>query len=218
MGLDMYLDRYPRYKGYTPRELAEISHWYNYYAGKESLEDFCEANHVRVPSEEDKKVLDSFLHTTYSEWDNEHKHPYKELYDNVAYWRKANAIHKWFVENVQDGEDDCDMHDEVTEQKLTELRDKCKRILDETVLVQGKVENGKTLKGNRWVSNYEDGLVVVNPEVCEKELPSTSGFFFGGTDYNQWYIEDIKHTYEVCEKLLKETDFEKQMLYYCSSW
>ena len=24
MGLDMYLDRYPRYKGYTPRELAEI--------------------------------------------------------------------------------------------------------------------------------------------------------------------------------------------------
>lgn len=25
----------------------------------------------------------------------------------VAYWRKVNAIHKWFVENVQEGEDDC---------------------------------------------------------------------------------------------------------------
>jgi len=25
----------------------------------------------------------------------------------VAYWRKANAIHNWFVENVQDGIDDC---------------------------------------------------------------------------------------------------------------
>jgi hypothetical protein len=24
-----------------------------------------------------------------------------------AYWRKANAIHNWFVKNVQDGEDDC---------------------------------------------------------------------------------------------------------------
>jgi len=23
------------------------------------------------------------------------------------YWRKANAIHAWFVENVQDGEDNC---------------------------------------------------------------------------------------------------------------
>ena len=26
---------------------------------------------------------------------------------NAAYWRKANAIHKWFVDNVQDGEDNC---------------------------------------------------------------------------------------------------------------
>lgn len=25
----------------------------------------------------------------------------------MAYWRKANAIHAWFVENIQDGEDDC---------------------------------------------------------------------------------------------------------------
>ena len=24
-----------------------------------------------------------------------------------AYWRKANAIHKWFVDNVQSGKDDC---------------------------------------------------------------------------------------------------------------
>ena len=25
----------------------------------------------------------------------------------VCEWRKANAIHKWFVDHVQDGEDDC---------------------------------------------------------------------------------------------------------------
>ena len=25
----------------------------------------------------------------------------------VGYWRKANAIHKWFVDNCQDGIDDC---------------------------------------------------------------------------------------------------------------
>lgn len=28
----------------------------------------------------------------------------------VMYWRKANAIHRWFVENVQDGTDDCGMY------------------------------------------------------------------------------------------------------------
>ena len=26
---------------------------------------------------------------------------------NVGYWRKANAIHNWFVENVQKYDDDC---------------------------------------------------------------------------------------------------------------
>lgn len=28
----------------------------------------------------------------------------------LMYWRKANAIHKWFVDNVQEGEDDCKEH------------------------------------------------------------------------------------------------------------
>ena len=27
--------------------------------------------------------------------------------EEAGYWRKANAIHRWFVENVQKGEDDC---------------------------------------------------------------------------------------------------------------
>ena len=31
----------------------------------------------------------------------------RELVYEGMYWRKANAIHAWFVENVQDGEDDC---------------------------------------------------------------------------------------------------------------
>jgi hypothetical protein len=38
---------------------------------------------------------------------------------SVGYWRKANAIHRWFVENCQDGEDDCReasvSHDELEE-------------------------------------------------------------------------------------------------------
>lgn len=28
--------------------------------------------------------------------------------EQVAYWRKANAVHGWFVERVQNGEDECE--------------------------------------------------------------------------------------------------------------
>lgn len=30
-----------------------------------------------------------------------------EIIFDVAYWRKANQIHKWFVNNIQKGVDDC---------------------------------------------------------------------------------------------------------------
>ena len=46
----------------------------------------------------------------------------------AMYWRKANAIHGWFVENVQDGEDDCREY-EVDREQLENLRDLCADIL-----------------------------------------------------------------------------------------
>lgn len=46
----------------------------------------------------------------------------------LAYWRKANAIHKWFVDNCGDGYDDCqEMY--VSEDKLIVLRDLCERVM-----------------------------------------------------------------------------------------
>ena len=34
----------------------------------------------------------------------------------IGYWRKANHIHRWFVLNVQNNEDDCKEHDVTLEQ------------------------------------------------------------------------------------------------------
>jgi len=40
----------------------------------------------------------------------ESSYPHAEIEIAVGYWRKANAIHKWFVDNVQNGEDECRPH------------------------------------------------------------------------------------------------------------
>lgn len=45
------------------------------------------------------------------------------------YWRKANAIHKWFVDNVQEGNDDCGEY-YLTEENLVSLRDTCRAVLE----------------------------------------------------------------------------------------
>lgn len=44
---------------------------------------------------------------------------------SVGYWRKANQIHGWFVENVQNGEDNCGEYP-VERRQLEQLRTLCK--------------------------------------------------------------------------------------------
>jgi hypothetical protein len=54
----------------------------------------------------------------------------REVTFEAMYWRKANAIHRWFVDNIQDGVDNCAEY-YVDIKYLTELRDLCKRVLED---------------------------------------------------------------------------------------
>ena len=73
--------------------------------------------------------LDMYLYGVKQEFE---KHDYniggyKESTE-IGYWRKANAIHRWFVENCQDGIDNCATY-YVDEKDLRELRELCKMVL-----------------------------------------------------------------------------------------
>ena len=108
----------------------------------------------------------------------------KEVKIDVGYWRKANAIHAWFVKNVQDGEDKCLPH-YVAREQLQELRDTCQRVLD-------------------------------FKHLANELLPTQSGFFFGETEFNEWYYRDLEHTIKIIDDVLglpEDWEFE-----YCSSW
>jgi hypothetical protein len=52
-----------------------------------------------------------------------------EVSVNAFYWRKANAIHKWFVDNVQGGEDNCREY-WVDAKQLVRLKDICESVLN----------------------------------------------------------------------------------------
>lgn len=49
-------------------------------------------------------------------------------------------------------------------------------------------------------------------------LPTQDGFFFGGTDYDEWYLGDLKYTVERIGKILADPALEKCDFYYQSSW
>jgi hypothetical protein len=111
--------------------------------------------------------------------------PSVEVEVGVAYWRKANAIHQWFVNNCQDGNDDC-RPAHVSRAQLAELLDLAKQ-------------------------------VKADPSLAEELLPTASGFFFGSTEYGEWYWQDIDETITQLEQVLESTsdDWDFQ---YQSSW
>jgi len=134
--------------------------------------------------------------------------------EEAGYWRKANAIHAWFVENVQGGEDDCKQY-YVSRDNMQRLLETVNLVLENSELVKGVVSNGKqwTLEDG-WKEILDTGEVLLDTTVAERMLPSQSGFFFGSTDYDEYYVQDLRDTKEIIEKALAEQgDY-----YYESSW
>jgi len=106
--------------------------------------------------------------------------------EQIGYWRKANAIHQWFVNNVQKGVDDCKEY-HLDSDILKALLKDCKK-------------------------------VIKTPDKADKVLPTKSGFFFGSTNYGEYYLKDIEYTISMVEEALKEEDSEFCDYYYESSW
>lgn len=143
--------------------------------------------------------------------------------EQIGYWRKANAIHKWFVDNVQDGEDDCKEY-YVDLEHLEELLGLCKEVKEKAIIKEGKVISYYTFDENaNKIPHYEEGKIIENAEEIAKILPTQEGFFFGGTQYDQWYMEDIEYTIEMLSSIIEEEkkwnkDKYYSDYYYCSSW
>ena len=142
-----------------------------------------------------------------------------EVVEKVGYWRKSNQIHNWFVENVQEGNDDCRSY-EVSRRQLKELLELCKKVMKTAVIEEGEVCTGTTYSAGEVTHSYEKGRVVTNPDDIADLLPSQEGFFFGSTDYDEYYLQDIEQTIKILEKILSapEIDGVMQWFEYRSSW
>lgn len=90
----------------------------------------------------------------------------KELVCEAIYWRKSNQIHRWFVEHVQDGDDDCGEYDVSTEQ-LKELADLCRQVLADRGLASEllPVQEGFFFGSKDYEDWYYDDLKVTAEQI-----------------------------------------------------
>ena len=63
--------------------------------------------------------------------------------------------------------------------------------------------------------------VIADPKLGEELLPAASGFFFGPTEYDEFYLGNIEDTISILEEILSPENEEKYRFvdfYYQSSW
>ncbi len=121
----------------------------------------------------------------------------KYVIEEVGYWRKDNHIHKWFVDNCQNGVDDCREYD-VAAKQLVALREICIETQKYLKTCEKVVEVKPTSDGKTW--KYWTYIV---DETMENLLPTQGGFFFGSTEYDRWYEQSLKDTIKIIDNALK---------------
>ncbi|SER39854.1 hypothetical protein [Salipaludibacillus aurantiacus] len=104
----------------------------------------------------------------------------------VLYWRKANQIHNWFVRNIQNGEDKCNIY-EVSREDLVTLYRCCRSVMRQK-------------------------------HKAHEILPTMEGFFFGNTEYDTYFFQEVKRTRDELKDIITTFDFRNEKLYYTSWW
>lgn len=145
MGLDQYL--------YARKYISDKN-----YGRKPDGEYFSE------PNEEFDKILE-VANLTKEELGGDYSSIYLEV--KVGQWRKANAIHQWFVSEVQNGEDDCGEY-YVSRDQLIELRNLCQQVIDnpedgeEILPTQGGFFFGDTAYDEWYLASLKDTIGILD--------------------------------------------------------
>jgi hypothetical protein len=152
----------------------------------------------------------------------------------LGYWRKANAIHNWFVTKLANGVDECQQI-EVSRDDLyalladveTELRNKPDEIGEDEPNTVSFNMDGQEPKDT--AQSLADILTLAfmeqqfssQPQVTEEHpLPPASGFFFGSTGRGEYYYEYLAETRDILKIAIAQTEMldEDEAIIYQASW
>lgn len=133
--------------------------------------------------------LDMYLykHKKLRENDNEYNELVRENGDEVMYWRKANQIRSWFVNNTDLREsDDCEWI-ELSKEILEKLKDDCNKVLENHKLATDlfPVSQGFFFGNQEYDEWYYETLK--NTAIKIKDILEYTDFETEAISYMDWW-------------------------------
>lgn len=113
-------------------------------------------------------------------------------YTEVYYWRKANAIHAWFERYL------------LRERGIQEIED-CESYVIGTKCLEELVADCKSVLAYSQDKCFE--------EVASRYMPTQHGFFYGSTDYGEWYVDNLQETATELASILLNSDEDDEFIY-----
>lgn len=151
---------------------------------------------------------------------------------DVIYMRKANAIRKWFADHLENFEDNG--LTPITQENFAGIIQTMESVIREGGLSglyfnyqefdkQVENEENEDTRRDGWKETFESWEKFVNDggtkyeqfcKVASEKFPSSSGFFFGDTDYDAWYIRDLFINFERFKEVYDEINWDEDEVDY----
>lgn len=129
----------------------------------------------------------------------------------IGYLRKANAIHSWLVQNIQDGKDECQTS-YFSAEKVAELRANIRAIL-------ATVDKGEPVQEENFGYKYDTYPdLKLDKALAASLLEPAEGFFFGSQEYDEGYVDDLETADRFLTTMLEHPALKNADFYYHASW
>lgn len=214
MALIMYLTRTPRYENITIKDIQLIESYFRWQHEKEigskyasdTFEKWCGHSVNELPNNEILEYFKPFYskRTVYIEGIGRAES--YSICEQTARLVKTNQIFNWFTVNVMNNNVDKEYY-EVSKVKLEALYEACQKVKDKF-----------TLLGKNQYSNENE--YAVDEQTANELLPVMKevGYFFGPSEYNELYADQIIKTMNIISEILSTTDFNNQAIYFNAIW
>lgn len=215
MALILHFVRVPRYENLRTKEyetipfkdLQVINDYYDWKRLRSegetdcnSLKDWCGVWEDDMPHKYIVNYYGDFYDTkmAYNDYDGELVETYS-IFEDIARLVKMNQIFNWLINNVTDGKIDHEFH-EISEEKMKKFY--------------------RALRNIRRHATLDDDGFHVNEEDAKENIPVMDNppVFWGTSEYNELYAEQVVKTHEVVRDIIQTTDFKKESIYFVASW